>query len=129
MGKKTINSEKSIALRDYHVWEQKSSGKLILITVLTPKKGTFPDGIEWVDRKSAIYSHRNVVAYTDVHERPAGVIRELGASLPECLIIAQEFYFHEKEVLYKALIVPDEMCAEVAEPVVQELNRVANMQP
>jgi len=129
LGHERMDFESSIAYRDYYVWEEAQSGKYILITVLTPKKGSFPDDIDWIDRDSAIYSKGNVVAYDNVHKRPVNVIHRLGGSVGECVIIAQKFYYHEKEVILKALIVPDEMCSGSAEPVVRELNRVANMQP
>ncbi|MCF8019873.1 MAG: hypothetical protein K9L62_10780 [Vallitaleaceae bacterium] len=128
LGMRSINIMDSIAVRDYHVWENQDDNKYILITVLTPKNGAFSKDMPWINRKNAIYSHGNVVAYNNVHERPLSVINDLGRFLPDCIIIAQEFYFHEKEVLYKALIVPDEICAEIPEPIVEELNYVANMQ-
>jgi hypothetical protein len=129
LGMRSINIMDSIAMRDYHVWENQHDNKYILITVMTPKSGSFNKDMPWINRENALYSHGNIVAYNSVHDRPLSVINDLGRVLPDCVIIAQEFYFHEKEVLYKALIVPDEMCAEIPEPVVEELNRVANMQP
>lgn len=128
LGHKKVDIDSSIAHRDYYVWQNESSDKYILVTILTPKKGVFDRNLEWIDRKSSIYSHDDIVAYNNVNERPAKIIKEFGGILPDCLIIAQQFYFHEKEVIYKALIVPDKMCSEDAEPVVRELNRVANMQ-
>jgi len=129
LGSKSVNIEKSIAIREYHVWKHNNTDKYILITTLRPKDGTFKKDIKWINRKNTIYSQGNIVAYNTVHKRAATIIYELGGSLPDCLIITQEFYFHEKEVLYKSLIVPDEFCAEEATNVVRELNRVANMQP
>ncbi len=127
LGKKNMESEK--AAREYNVWKDNRSGKYILITTLTPKGDGFPENVTWINRDSAIYSNGNTTAYTSLHTRPLSVIHELdGGVLPDCIIVAQEFYFNKKEAMFKALIVPDEMCSEVAEPIIEELNRVANMQ-
>ncbi len=127
LGKKNMESDK--AMREYNVWKDNRSGKYILITTLTPKGDGFPKNVNWIDRDSAIYSNGNVTAYTSLHTRPLSVIHELdGGFTSDCIIVAQEFYFNKKEAMFKALIVPDEMCSEIAEPIVEELNRVANMQ-
>ena len=99
-----------------------------MITILKPKGDAFPRDYKWVNKSDAIFSRGNIAAYNSLHPRPTSIINEFDGPLPDCVIVASEFYFHEYEVMYKALIVPDKMCAEVAEPVVEELNRVANMQ-
>ncbi len=128
LGEKVINIETSKAIRTYHVWKDQTSSKYVLITILTPKDGVLPKDYNWVDKNSAITSRGNIAAYNSVHPRVKDVISQLDGPLPDCFIFASEFYFNEKEVMYKALIVPDKMCSEIAEPVIKELNRVANMQ-
>lgn len=119
------------AFRTYHLWKEQSSGKYIMINVLTPKGSIkFPENIQWIDYETAIYTRGRVAAYNRVHSRVEGVINGLDGPLPDCIIAAQEFYIDpdRKEAIYKMLIVPDDTCLEVYEPVVEELNRVANMQ-
>ncbi len=128
LGTKSINIETSKAIRTYHLWKDQGRSKYVLITILTPKHGTLPKDYNWVDKRSAITSHGNIATYNSVHPRVKDVISQLDGPLPDCFILASEFYFNEKEVMYKALIVPDKMCFEIAEPVIQELNRTANMQ-
>lgn len=128
LGKESIDIEKSIAYRDYYLWKDQRTGKYVLITVLRPKSGTLPQDYNWIDKDTAIFARGNIAAYDTMHDRPTSIINKLDGPLPECFVVAQEFYFNEKEVMYKALIVPDKMCSSVFEPVIQELNRVANMQ-
>jgi len=117
------------AYREYNIWKDDRKGKYILITTLRSTQGEFPEDFEWIDRDNAIYSNGNKTAYNSLHERPLKIIHEMsGERLPDCIIVAQEFYFNKKEAMYKVLIVPDEMCAEDAGPIIEELNRVANMQ-
>jgi len=131
---KYLGSENIItpkAYRDYHVWKEPRSNKYILITVLQPKgSDRFSKNIKWVDKETAIYYRGNITAFNFLHLRPRGVIYKLDGDIPDCVIVAQEFYLDKdgKEAIYKTLIVPDKMCNEIPEPVIQELNRVANMQ-
>jgi len=128
LGKKNIESEK--AYREYHIWKHDRKSKYILLTILRPKGKRFPENVTWIDKESAIYSNRNIAAYSYLHKRPESIIVEIDGPLPDCIIVAQEFYLDENrtEAIYKALIVPDEYCTEDAKPVIEELNRVANMQ-
>jgi len=119
-------SEDGKAYREYNIWKDSRTNKYILITVIRPLGNSFPTDVQWIDRESAIYSDGNKTAYNSLHERPTSVIYDFdGVPLPDCIIVAQEFYYHAQEVIYKVLIVPDKMCAENAEPVIKELDRVA----
>ena len=130
IGVKSI-SENEKAHREYNIWKDSKTNKYILITVIRPYGRSFPDNVQWIDRESAIYSNENKTAYDFLHERPTSVINDFdldGTPLPDCIIVAQEFYYHPQEVIYKVLIVPDKMCAKDVEPVIKELDRVAILQ-
>ena len=119
------------AHREYYVWKEHRENKYILITVLKPNgSNSFSKDIKWIDKEIAIYSSGNIAAFNFLHIRPRGVIYKLDGDIPDCVIVAQEFYLdkNRKEAIYKTLIVPDKMCTEISEPVIEELNRVANMQ-
>jgi len=120
-------SETDKVYRTYYVWNEEESGKYIVITVLNPK-GKFPQGVQWVDKTNALYVQGNKAAYNYLNMRLASALTQMGMPLGECIIIAQEFYYNDQEVIYKSLIVPDKWCTENAKPVIEELNRVANMQ-
>jgi len=129
LGTHSLDTEK--AHRKYHVWQEKRTGKIILITVLTPNGyDSFPKTIRWMDSPGALYVGGNTAAYNHLNSRPAAAITKLGGVFPDCFIVAQAFYLdkNRKEAIYKALIVPDDVCAEEFEPVIDELDRVANMQ-
>ena len=118
--------------REYHIWKENTSNKYILITVLRPIGSmSFPENIRWLNYQDAIYFEGNVIAFSTLHSRPAGIIEDkFKEILPDCLIVAQEFYIDKDrmEAIFKSLIVPDSLCSEDAKPVIEELNRVANVQ-
>jgi len=130
LGTKTVTQKR--AYREYHLWEESSSGKYILISAIYPVGSkSFKKGIRWINKDSAIYVRGNVAAFTSIHPRAKRIIEEMGAILPNCFILAQEFYLDKerREAIYKVLISPDEMCDRIPDSTVEELNRVANMQP
>ena len=122
-------SENSKAYRKYHVWENPYENKYIMILQMVPKQGkSFPSDINWF-AGSPLYVKGMRAAYASLSERPYSVMVNLGAEFPPCFILAEEVHVAPKEVLFRALIVPDKMCAEEYEPIMEELDRVAIINP
>jgi len=118
-------SENSKAYRKYHVWENPYENKYIMILQMIPKQGkTFPSDINWFSG-NPLYVKGMRAAYSSIGGRPHGVMVSLGAEFPPCFILAEEVHLSPKEVVFRILIVPDKMCAEEYEPVMEELDRVA----
>ena len=122
-------SENSKAYRKYHVWENPYENKYIMILQMVPKQGkSFPSDINWF-AGSPLYVKGMRAAYASLGERPYSVMVNLGAKFPPCFILVEEIHKSPKEVIFRALIVPDKMCAEEYEPVMEELDRVAIINP
>jgi len=127
LGLKSFSDEK--AKREYHVWEDKFDGKYVIIYNLMANQGTFPPDLQWVSKHGAIYHKGMRAAYITMGERPFMALQQFGVVLPDCFILAQEVHHNDKEAVIRILVVPDKMCAEDYEPVMEELNRVVIANP
>jgi len=115
--------------REYHLWENKFDGKYILIIQIIPKEGTFPSDLVWNSTQGSLYVKGMRAAYNSIAARTYKIMKQLGAEFPPCFILAQEVHVSPKEAIFRVLIVPDKMCTEEYEPVMEELDRVAVIKP
>jgi len=122
LGWRSFTDEK--AIRDYHIWENKFDGKYVIIYNLIAKQGTFPPNLQWINEYDSIYHKGMRAAYITMGERPLLALQQFGVILPDCFILAQEVHHNDKEAVIRILVVPDKMCAEDYEPVMEELDRV-----
>jgi len=118
------------AIRKYYVWENATENKIIMIYQLIANKEPFPKDLEWIT-PNALYRKNMRAAYTTVAGRPLSALHHFGMELPDCYILAQEIHIDEskKEAIFRILIVNDEFCTEDYEPVMEELDRVAIINP
>ena len=100
-----------------------------MIIVIVPKEGTFPDNLVWNNPNTALNVKGMRAAYSSISSRSYSIMNKLGADFPECFILAQEVHLDPREALFRILIVPDDMCTEDYEPVMEELDRVAIINP
>ena len=129
VGSKDFSDEK--AKRSYYVWIDRNQNKYIMIYQLIVNKGKFPSDIQWINNDYAIYSDGMRAAFTSLGKRPYETLKSLNIELPECYILGEEVHVSETndECIIRILIVPDDLCAENYEPVMEELDRVAIINP
>ena len=116
-------------IRTYNVWENPYDNKYIMIIQIVPKEGTFPEDLVWTPENGSLYIKGLRAAYNSIGSRPYSIMTKLGAEFPPCFILAEEVHVSPREALFRILIVPDEMCAEEYEPVMEELDRAAIINP
>jgi len=116
-------------IRKYFVWEDTFTNKIIVILQLVPKEGIFPVTLDWTPTQGSLYIKGFRAAYNTVAEPTHKVITELGGILPDCFVLTQEVHVKPTEAVFRILIVPDKMCSEEYEKVMEELNRVAIINP
>ena len=117
------------AHRKYFIWENNYENKYIVITQIIVKADKFPPNIQWINPNGAIFARGMRGAYTSIANRPRLALEKVGGVLPDCFILASEAHVKEREALIISLIVPDKMCSENYEPVMEELKRVAIINP
>jgi len=127
LGEKRNTEGKGI--RTYNVWENPHENKYIMILQIVPKEGTFPEDLVWTPANGRLYVKGLKAAYNSIGSRPYSIMMKLGAKFPDCFILAEEVHVAPREALFRILIVPDKMCAEEYEPVMEELDRVAIINP
>ena len=122
------NNIEGRGIRRYHLWENPYENKYILIFQIIPKEGTFPEDLNWFSG-NPLYVKGMRAAYDSLSERTYSVMINLGAKFPPCFLLAEEVHTSPKEALFRILIVPDDMCGDDYEPVMEELDRVAIINP
>lgn len=127
LGMSDFSDEK--AYRKIYVWENAPENKYIIISQLIVKNGKFPVDITWISPYGALYTGYMQAAYTSIGERPFMALDKYGITLPDCFITAVKAHVNDTEAIFRILIVPDKMCSEVYEPIMQELDRVAIINP
>ena len=125
----TSKNTEGKGIRTYNVWENERTNKYILIIQIVPKEGTFPEDLNWTPANGRLYLKGLRAAYNSIGSRPYSIMTKLGAKFPPCFILVEEVHVDPKEALFRILIVPDEMCAEEYEPVMEELNRAVIINP
>jgi hypothetical protein len=76
------------AHRKYFIWENNYENKYILITQIIVKGDKFPPNIQWINPNGAIFTRGMRGAYTSISNRPKLALEKVGASLPDCFILA-----------------------------------------
>lgn len=116
-------------MRKYHVWEQKHERKYIIIIQLLPKEGVFPDSKRWISTNDRLFVKGMRAAYNNLTPKTKQVIYDMSIMLPTCFIAAQEVHVVPQEAIIRILVVPDRMCVGDEEPVMEELDRTAIINP
>jgi hypothetical protein len=116
-------------VRKYYIWENKFENKYIMILQIVPKEGNFPEDLQWISKKDALYVKGMRAAFTSIASRSYIIMQKFVTEFPPCFILAQEIHVAPREALFRILIVPDKMCAEEYKPVMEELDRVAIINP
>lgn len=127
IGMKETNEGKGI--RKYFMWENEFEGKVIIILQLVPKEGVFPITINWTPEEGSLYVKGFRAAYDTIARPTYEVVTELGGLIPDCFILAEEVHVKPTEAIFRILIVPDKMCAGEYKPIMEELDRVAIINP
>lgn len=121
------SDEKNI--RKLYLWVNKADNKYIIVNQIIVREGTIPPGTKGIDPYGSLYSSWDEAVYTSIAERPYRTLGLFGIDLPPCFMAAVGAHIGDKEAIIRILIVPDKMCSENYQPVLEELNRSVLLDP